>query len=50
MNDGEMHETIRGLYLGVFDPLAWQRSLNALCEQSGSIQASLLMPDRKSVV
>ncbi|WP_066739417.1 helix-turn-helix transcriptional regulator [Cupriavidus sp. D384] len=45
MNASDMHETIRGLYLGVFDPLAWQRSLHALCEQSGSIQASLLVLD-----
>ncbi|PLQ02388.1 helix-turn-helix transcriptional regulator [Cupriavidus pauculus] len=45
MNAADMHETIRGLYLGVFEPLAWQRSLHALCEQSGSIQASLLVLD-----
>lgn len=45
MNTSDMHETIRGLYLGVFEPLAWQRSLHALCEQSGSIQASLLVLD-----
>lgn len=47
MKDSEMHETIRGLYLGVFEPLAWQRSLHALCEASGSIQASLLVLDTR---
>lgn len=47
MNTADMHETIRGLYLGVFEPLAWQRSLHALCEQSGSIQASLLVLDTR---
>lgn len=45
MNTGDMHETIRGLYQGIFEPLAWQRSLNALCQLSGSIQASLLTLD-----
>ena len=47
MNAADMHETIRGLYLGAFEPLAWQRSLHALCEQSGSIQASLLVLDTR---
>lgn len=47
MNTADMHETIRGLYLGAFEPLAWQRSLHALCEQSGSIQASLLVLDTR---
>lgn len=45
MNDGAMHETIRGLYRGVLEPQAWQRSLHALCELSGSVQASLLILD-----
>nr|WP_315596931.1 helix-turn-helix transcriptional regulator [uncultured Cupriavidus sp.] len=45
MNEGEMHETIRGLYQGVLEPHAWQRSLHALCDLSGSIQASLLVLD-----
>lgn len=45
MNEGEMHETIRGLYQGVLEPHAWQRSLHALCNLSGSIQASLLVLD-----
>jgi len=45
MKEGDMHETIRGLYQGVFDPLAWQRSLFALCRFSDSTQASLLIVD-----
>lgn len=45
MNHGDMHETIRGLYQGIFEPLAWQRSLHRLCELSGSIQVSLLVLD-----
>lgn len=45
MNDGDMHETIRGFYQGVLEPHAWQRSLQALCELSGSVQASLLVRD-----
>ncbi|MDT6962619.1 helix-turn-helix transcriptional regulator [Cupriavidus sp. SZY C1] len=47
MTEGDMHETIRGLYQGVLDPLAWQRSLYALCKWSGSIQASLLVLDTR---
>ncbi len=45
MNEGNMHETIRGFYQGVLEPHAWQRSLYALCETSGSIQALLLVRD-----
>lgn len=40
-----MHETIRGLYEGIFDPDAWQRSLAALCEKSGSAQAAIVVLD-----
>lgn len=46
MNDGQMHETIRGLYQGVFETGAWQRSLVALCDASGSSQASLVVRNR----
>ncbi|RZT43044.1 helix-turn-helix transcriptional regulator [Cupriavidus agavae] len=45
MTEGDMHETIRGLYQGVFDPMAWQRSLYALCRYSESSQASLVVVD-----
>jgi DNA-binding CsgD family transcriptional regulator len=46
MNDGQMHETIRSLYQGVFETGAWQRSLVALCGASGSSQASLIVRNR----
>jgi DNA-binding CsgD family transcriptional regulator len=39
----DMHETIRGLYQGVLEPQAWQRSLSALCGLSQSERASLLV-------
>lgn len=45
MNDSEMHETIRGLYQGIFEPDAWQRSLAALRDVSGSAHAALLVLD-----
>ena len=44
----DMHETIRGLYQGVLEPQAWQRSLSALCGLSQSERASLLVLDTMS--
>ncbi|MGX0934890.1 DNA-binding CsgD family transcriptional regulator [Cupriavidus metallidurans] len=44
----DMHETIRGLYQGVLEPQAWQRSLSALCDLSQSERASLLVFDPAS--
>jgi len=41
----DMHETIRGLYQGILEPRAWQRSLSALCDITGSAQATLLVRD-----
>ncbi|CAG2146729.1 helix-turn-helix transcriptional regulator [Cupriavidus numazuensis] len=45
MNEDEMHETIRALYQGIFDADAWQRSLAALCQSSGSMHAALVVRD-----
>ncbi|WP_042884189.1 helix-turn-helix transcriptional regulator [Cupriavidus necator] len=45
MSDTQMHETIRALYEGVFDAEAWQRSLGALCQASGSVHAALVVLD-----
>jgi hypothetical protein len=44
----DMHETVRGLYQGVLEPQAWQRSLSALCDLSQSERASLLVFDPAS--
>ncbi|MBV8272818.1 MAG: helix-turn-helix transcriptional regulator [Cupriavidus sp.] len=41
----DMHETIRGLYQGIVEPTAWQRSLSALCDLTHSAQATLLVRD-----
>jgi len=41
----DMHETIRGLYQGILEPRAWQRSLSALCDLTRSAQATLLVRD-----
>jgi len=41
----DMHETIRGLYQGILEPRAWQRSLSALCDLAYSAQATLLVRD-----
>ncbi|SOY87144.1 helix-turn-helix transcriptional regulator [Cupriavidus taiwanensis] len=45
MTDTQMHDTIRALYEGIFDADAWQRSLGALCQASGSSHAHLLVLD-----
>ncbi|AQV92939.1 LuxR family transcriptional regulator [Cupriavidus necator] len=45
MSDTQMHDTIRALYEGIFDSDAWQRSLGALCQASGSSHAHLLVLD-----
>lgn len=45
MNQDEMHDTIRALYQGIFDADAWQRSLAALCQSSGSVHAALVVRD-----
>ncbi|CAN7214875.1 hypothetical protein D9M68_82250 [compost metagenome] len=45
MSDTQMHDTIRALYEGIFDADAWQRSLGALCQASGSTHAHLLVLD-----
>ncbi|AOY98787.1 LuxR family transcriptional regulator [Cupriavidus sp. USMAHM13] len=41
----EMHETIRGLYQGIVEPDAWQRSLAALCRATDSAYGSLVVLD-----
>lgn len=45
LNDTDLHETIRSLYEGIFDPLAWQKSLRALRDTVRGVQASLVIRD-----
>ncbi|WER46558.1 helix-turn-helix transcriptional regulator [Cupriavidus sp. WKF15] len=45
MNEADMHGAIRGLYEGILDPGAWQRSLRTLTEMAGAAHASMLVWD-----
>jgi len=45
MDDREMHETIRDLYLGIVEPDAWRRGLDALCRATASAHGSLVVRD-----
>jgi len=45
MDQAAMHGAIRGLYEGVLDPAAWQRSLRALTELAGSAHATMMVWD-----
>ncbi len=48
MNDSDIHDTIRGLYEGIVDPQAWQRSLQNLRRASGSTQMGMVVLDRRN--
>lgn len=48
MNDSDIHDTIRGLYEGIVDPHAWQRSLQNLRRASGSTQMSMVVLDKRN--
>ncbi len=48
MNDSDIHDTIRGLYEGIVDPQAWQRSLQNLRRASGSTQMSMVVLDKRT--
>lgn len=48
MNDSDIHDTIRGLYEGIVDPQAWQRSLQNLRRASGSAQMGMVVLDKRS--
>lgn len=45
MKELDIHEAIRGLYQGIFEPEAWDRSLRLLCEASGSANAAMVVFD-----
>jgi DNA-binding CsgD family transcriptional regulator len=45
MDEGDMHAAIRGLYEGILDPAAWQRSLLGLTEIAGTAHASMMVWD-----
>ncbi|MGO4331956.1 helix-turn-helix transcriptional regulator [Cupriavidus sp. 2TAF22] len=44
MNE-DMHRAIRGLYEGILDAQAWQRSLHTLSSMAGSAHASMIVRD-----
>lgn len=46
MTEGEIHGVIRGLYEGILEPQAWQRSLHVLREISDSAQAAMVVLDK----
>ncbi|TWG84262.1 DNA-binding CsgD family transcriptional regulator [Cupriavidus gilardii J11] len=46
MTEGEIHGVIRGLYEGILEPEAWQRSLHVLREISDSAQAAMVVLDK----
>ncbi|NSX02205.1 helix-turn-helix transcriptional regulator [Cupriavidus gilardii] len=48
MNDSDIHDTIRGLYEGIVDPQAWQRSLQNLRRASGSAQMGMVVLDKRN--
>ncbi|TPQ35516.1 MULTISPECIES: helix-turn-helix transcriptional regulator [Cupriavidus] len=45
MNEADMHGAIRGLYEGILDPGAWQKSLHTLTQMAGTAHASMMVWD-----
>lgn len=46
MNEAEIHGVIRGLYEGILQPEAWQRSLHVLRQVNDSAQAAMVVLDK----
>jgi len=45
MNEEDVHDAVRGLYEGILDPAAWQRSLSTVIGLAGSAHGSMMVWD-----